>query len=328
MSAKFDRDSIVIGDQFSLEVTVEKDVMQVVDFPSFDAAAENPEGAENPENASGAGNPERAQNPDTQPTGPVEIAPGVEILREFPADTLPTDSRRQRIVKRWLLTVWEAGDYSLGRFPALYVDKNVVDTLLSVDSLRIRVSTFDIDLEKDRPYDIKPPLKLPLKFGEISGWIALALLALALLGALIWLLVRHLRRGGKLFGGGGPPVPPHVEAIRRLEALRNQKLPLSGRHKQYYSGITDILRAYIDARFGIGAMEMTSDEILAATSETGEIDSKRYDDLAALLRLADLVKFAKLTPDEGENDRAYFNAYYFVEETKAVVEGKAETIEN
>jgi hypothetical protein len=228
------------------------------------------------------------------------------------------------------VTIWEPGIYNMGRFPALYADKNVVDTLFSVDSLRIFVNTFDIDLEKDKPYDIKPQTKVPLRFGEISGWLALALAALAVLGVAVWLVVKYRGRLAPLLGGAGPPLPPHVEAIRRLEALRNQKLPQNGRHKQYYSGLTDILRTYLERRFGIGAMEMTSTEIMEALEvprRAGEVDSKRFDDLAALLATADLVKFAKMIPGEAEVDGDYYNAYYFVEETKAVVEGQAEESE-
>jgi hypothetical protein len=297
VTASFDRDSMLIGDQFTLTVKVDKDMMQMVDFPVM-------KGSEQPQ--------------------------GFEVIDEFAVDTLSVDGRRQTIAKRYLLTIWEEGNYNLGRFPALYADKNVVDTIYSRDSLRMLVNTFAIDLEKDKPYDIKPPVKVSFRFGEISGWLALALGVLAVLGVAVWLFVKYRGRIIPLLGGAGPPLPPHVEAIRRLEALRNQKLPQNGRHKQYYSGITDILRTYLFRRFGIGAMEMTSGEILDAIEEprrAGEVDDKRYADLAALLSTADLVKFAKFVPDEAEDDRAYYNAYYFVEETKAVVEGRAEESE-
>ena len=296
VTASFDRDSVMIGDQFLLEVRIDKDMMQIVDFPVL-AGSEQPD--------------------------------IFEVLEESPADTLFADGRRQTIGKRYRVTIWDAGNYNLGLFPAIYADKNVVDTLWSRDSLRISVATFDIDLEKDTPYDIKPPLKVPFRFGEISGWLALALVGLALIAVAVRLIGKYRRRI-PLFGGSKPLLPPHVEAIRRLEALRNQKLPQNGRHKQYYSGITDILRAYFERRWGIGAMEMTSSEILAATEglrHDGEVDDKRYDDLADLLRTADLVKFAKFVPDEAEEERIYYNAYYFVEETKAAVEGEAEESE-
>ncbi|MDR1671036.1 MAG: hypothetical protein LBR57_00780 [Alistipes sp.] len=296
VTASFDRDSVMIGDQFTLSLRVDKDMMQLVNFPEL--------------------------------TGNVQPS-GVEIISEAPADTITTDGRRQIITKNYTLTIWDAGLYNLGRLPALYVDKNVVDTLWSADSMRIRVDTFAIDLEKDKPHDIKPPLRLSLRIGEIAGWVALTLAALAVLGVGVWLLSKY-RRHIPLLGGSRPSLPPHVEAIRRLEALRNQKLPQNGRHKQYYSGITDILRDYLERRFSIRAMEMTSSEIIEAVDSprrNGEVDDKRFDDLTNLLRTADLVKFAKWVPGEADDDKAYFDAYYFVEETKLVVEGQAEESE-
>jgi hypothetical protein len=296
VTAKFDRDSVLIGDQFNLDVTVEKDMMQMVGFPEMMEAAQ----------------PE-----------------GFEIMEEFPDDTVSVAGRRQTILKRYRVTIWEAGQYNLGLFPALYLDKNLVDTLWSRDSMHIVVNTFDIDLEKDAPHDIKPPLKVPFRFGEISGWLAMILGGMALIGVIVWLFVKYRSRI-PLLRGSKPALPPHVEAIRRLEALRNQKLPQNGKHKQYYSGITDILRAYFERRWDIGAMEMTSSEIIDAIDaprRAGDVDDKRYGDLAGLLRTADLVKFAKLVPDEGEIDKAYYDAYYFVEETKATVEGQAEESE-
>ncbi len=287
VTASFDRDSVMIGDQFNLEVKVEKDLMQVVDFPTL------------------MGEPGE------------ELIENVEVLSEA-VDTLSEDGRRQTLRKRYLMTIWREGNYNMGRFPALLVDKNTVDTLLTADSLRITVSTFDINLETDKPYGIK---HIPLKFGEIAGWLALGLLGLAVIGTGIWLLIKY-RHKIPLLGGEREKEPPHVEAIRRLEELKDQKLPQNGRHKQYYSGLTDILREYLDARFSIGAMEMTSAEILDALDEPrkeGTVDEKRYSDLGELLRTADLVKFAKLTPDVPAAEAYWNNAYYFVEETKCEI---------
>ena len=298
VSARFDRDSVFIGDQFHIEVTVEKDMMQMVDFPTL--------------------------------TGD-ESAGNVEFLGEFPVDTLSGDGRRQTIAKRYLLTVWDGGVYNLGRMPVLYLDKNVVDTLYTADSLLVKVGTYDIDLKIHQPFDIKPLRRIRLLFGEIGGWFTLALGVVALLVIGAWFVTKYRHRI-PLLGGERPRVPPHVEAIRRLEALRNQKLPQNGKHKLYWSGLTDILREYLDGRFGVGAMEMTTDETLAALDfprREGLVDDKRYKDLGALLRTADLVKFAKLTPDDAESEAAYYDAYYFIEETKPVVaEKRPEDIEN
>ena len=296
VTASFDRDSIMIGDQFMLEVRVEKDMMQVVEFPFLTGAA---------------------------------IGENIEVLGEFPEDTLAQDGRRQTLLKRYLLTIFNEGQYSLGQFPVLYADKNLIDTLLSSDSLRIRVATFDIDLNIDQPFDIKPPRGIPLKFGEIGGWFALAVGILAILLLGIWLVIKY--RKHIPFFSPKPQIPPHLLAIRQLEALKHQKLPQNNKHKQYYSGITDILREYIKGRFGIHAMEMTTDEILTAVEtprKEGLVDDRRYTDLREILKTADLVKFAKLVPEDEESEAAYYGAYYFVEETKQADEdGKPEETE-
>jgi hypothetical protein len=262
--------------------------------------------------------------------GEQEIMPGVEILTEYPVDTLAVDGRSQTLRKRYLMTIFNPGRYNLGRMPVLYVDKNIVDTLLSPDSLRIVVGGFDIDLAKDKPYDITPPRRFPLRFGEISGWLGLGLVGAGVLALLIWLFLKYRKRIPFL-GGEKPKIPAHLLAIKKLEALRNQKLPQNHKVKQYYSGLTDILREYLAGRFGISALEMTSEEIIAAAQapkKEGLIDDKRFADLSDLLSTADLVKFAKYTPDEEYDETAYYNAYYFVEETKPVDdEGKPESVE-
>ena len=169
---------------------------------------------------------------------------------------------------------------------------------------------------------------LTLKFNDTQmirmGQCILAAGVLALLLALVALyaLKRILARYGKGLGDlfkPAPPQPPHVVAIKALEALHNQKLWQNNRHKQYYSGLTDILRTYIAARWGVGAMEMTSDEIIEAM-RSEELPDKARMDLTAILRDADLVKFAKATPDGEQNEADYLKAFYFVEETKLVVE--------
>ena len=93
----------------------------------------------------------------------------------------------------------------------------------------------------------------------------------------------------------------------------------NNKHKLYYSLLTEILRTYIDGRWGVSAMEMTSDEIIAAMRSV-ELPDKARMDLTAILRDADLVKFAKFAPEAEQNENDYQKAYYFVEETKPVEE--------
>lgn len=298
--ARIEPDSIMIGDRFEYVIEVDKDQVQVVEFPEF-----HPDGS------------------------------GIELVRSLPVDTLARDGRAQKLRKRYVLAAFDEGNYALGKAGVLYAGKNIVDTLYSDDSLYLHVATFQIDSTSHSIYDLKAQKTLPFRFGEVSGYVKWGLLALlALLAALYAaqkLLARHGRSVGSLFRSA-PPQPPHVVAIQALEALHHQKLWQNNRYKLYYSGLTDILRTYIAARYGIGAMEMTSDEIIEAMRRIDDMPQKSAMDLTAILRDADLVKFAKATPDAEQNEADYLKAYYFVEETKPVEEetpaGEADPTQN
>lgn len=288
VTAHIQPDSVMIGDRFDLMVDVEKDLVQVVQFPEF------------------------------------EDKPGsaIELHKEHPVDTLERDGRHLKLRKRYTLAAFEEGKWNLGRPAVLYADKNIVDTLYTSDSLRLDVGTFQIDTAKQTIYDLKPQRTLPLRAEEITGYLFGGLFLLLNLAALLFALRYHLSKRGKHLSDlfkPAPPAPPHVEAIRALEGLHNQKLWQNNKHKAYYSGLTDILRRYLAGRYGIGALEMTSDEIIDAVRPL-DLPRKSAMELTALLREADLVKFAKATPEAACNEEAYQWAYYFVEETKPVEE--------
>lgn len=290
VEARIVPDSIGIGDTFTLEIDVERDQVQVTEFPLY-------------------------ENDDK-----------LEVVQSLPVDTLSREGRRLRLRKRYVMQAFSEGRYNLGRPGVLYADKNIVDTLWTRDSLYLEVATFQIDSTSQSIYDVKPQWNLPFRFGEVSGYAQWGALALVLLLAAAYALKRYLESRGKRLGDlfrPSPPQPPHVVAIKALEALHHQKLWQNNKHKQYYSALTDILRTYVAARWGFGAMEMTSDEIIE-TMRAEELPDKARMDLTAILRDADLVKFAKATPDAEQNEADYLKAYYFVEETK-VAEAEEET---
>ena len=292
VNAYIEQDSVLIGDRFTLTIDVVKDQVQSLFFPSFTM------GEQQDDNKFGI----------------------VECITDHPADTLEHKGRLLRLRKRYTLTAFDEGIYNLGRPSVLYADKNIIDTLYgSKDSLRIVVSTFKIDSTAVL-CDIKPVKTLPFRFGEIAGYTCGGVIILILLGLGIYLLARHLAKRGKSLADlfkPEPPLPPHIVAIAALEELQNQKLWQNNKHKEYYSILTDILRTYLDRRFDVGAMEMTTDEILEAIKSL-ELPQKSAMDLVSVLRDADLVKFAKAMPEAAENESAYSKVYYFVEETKPV----------
>ena len=288
-------DTVMIGDRVTLTIEVEKDVMQHIVFPTFDFTKNAPEGAEQQE-------------------------PSIEVIHDFAPDTIPQEGRRVLLRKRYEMAVYDEGIYKLGRAKVLYADKNLLDTLVAEREEKFVVKTFQIDSTATTVRDLKPQMTLKLRFAEFGGYLGIAFGVLLLLALAIYLLVRHLAKQGRRIGDlfkPAPPVPAHIVAIEALEKLHNEKLWQNDKHKLYYSGLSDILRTYLAGRFEVGAMEMTTDEIDNALRAV-EIEQKQKMNLLSVLRDADLVKFAKATPEAEENELAYDKAYHFVEETKPV----------
>ena len=287
VSGRFEPDSIGIGDRYLYSIEVEKDLVQTVIFPDFSAMA----GQQH------------------------------ELIEDLPVDTLERDGRRLKIRKSYLLAAFQEGWHHI-RPQVMYADKNIIDTLYAPDTLELLVTTFQIDSTSHGLFDIKPQKTLPFKLGEITGYIAWSVVGLLLLVALLYAAKRILAHYGKSFDTifkPAPPLPPHEEAFAALERLRVLHLCQDGKHKLYYSTLTDILRTYIVRRFDVGAMEMTSDEIIEAMRGV-ELQQKQSMDLTMILREADLVKFAKAMPESEESEAVMRAAWEFVDATKPVEE--------
>ena len=300
ITSQLSADTIRIGDRVTLTIEVDKDVMQHVEFPVFNFAPE--------------GNPEQANT-------------SVEIIRDFPADTISKDGRRERLRKRYEMAIYDEGIYNMGRAQVLYIDKNIVDTLFGEDESRIFVDIFPLDsMQTPTVRDLKPQKTLKWHIAEHVGYAGIGLGVLALLAGALLLLMWYLAKRGKritdLFKPA-PPLPAHIVALAALDALHGEKLWQSGEYKLYYSTLSDILRTYLAGRFEVGAMEMTTDEIAASLREV-DIEQKQKMNLLGVLRDADLVKFAKATPEAEENEGAFDKALNFVENTKPVEEEEEE----
>ncbi len=124
-----------------------------------------------------------------------------------------------------------------------------------------------------------------------------------------------------------PKLPAHVIALNELEDLRLKKLWQAGKVKEYYTVMTDVIRVYLEDRFDINAIEMTTDEILAVMRKQN-LESKVQQKLRQTLILADLVKFAKENPLPLDNDNSLSDSIVFVEETIPVQEEDKEESEN
>ncbi|HOO42866.1 MAG TPA: hypothetical protein P5167_01940 [Bacteroidales bacterium] len=256
---------------------------------------------------------------------PHVITEGVEALSPVMLDSVYRKKHLDTLKARVLLTSFDSGSYRIPDMP-LYLRKpdGTVDTLW-YKGPSLYVNTIPVDTTGFQAFGLKPQMRYPITMAEIL----MAAGLLLFLAGITWLIVRIVKRRKKnlpVFGLSRPKDPPHIAALKALEAMRKQKLWKKQTVKQYYTVLTDTVRVYLRDRWGIQAMEQTSAEMI------GSLDKKATEDpvltadiiknLEDMLHTGDLAKFAKYTPSDTENETSLDQAVAFVTQTALVEEEK------
>lgn len=259
--------------------------------------------------------------------------PEVEITPNGNPDIKELGNNRRQIKELFTVQIFDSGLYSLP--PAICISGN--DTI-KTNSPVIKVDPMPLDsanlvIENGEPVDVtihdySELADVEDKFFDFMPdwlqqyWLWL-LIGLILIGGFAFVYFKWLRHGKIPLMPTHKPIPPYELALGQLNSLRDKKLWQNGAEKEYYTQLTDILRTYLAGRFGINAMEMTSEQIAQAIKDNE--GAAEYALLVnAVLTEADFVKFAKARPLADENQRAFDNALNFVELTKPVEIAKIE----
>lgn len=250
----------------------------------------------------------------------------VELRTSVRRDT--TELGSGRIQVDWQVPV-QAFDSGLYKLPGMvYVAGR--DSVVS-NSVTLKVNPFPGVKAEDKIADFAPPADPAGKsFWDFLpdwlvdwGWLILFVMMLALIA--FEETLHRKPRGGIIPVPAAPMEDPDAEALRRLSELKEKKLWEQGQEKEYFTMLTDILRNYLDRRFGINAMEMTSRQIMQTLAADPSLKDKRGL-VRQILDMADFVKFAKVRPLPDDSVAAWNNAVAFVNETKGLtsddVEGK------
>lgn len=236
----------------------------------------------------------------------------VEVISRSPIDTLAVSADRQHLTQEFTIASFDSGFYYIPPFE-FEIQANSGGGSLFTDPLALKIYTYKIDTIQG-VFDIKPVQKIPLTFKEVWPYMMWSLIGLVIIAIGLLLYWRMKNKGPVFVPKPEPSEPPYIIAFRELERIRAEKLWQKDKVKEYYTELTDTLRSYIEGRFQVLAMEQTSDEILRDIK--GFIDKEDYKKLKNTLELADLVKFAKMTPMMDESERCIKEAYAFVDHTK------------
>jgi len=255
------------------------------------------------------------------------LCKNIEIISGPLTDSSVTTDGTLRIRNRYLITSFDSGFYQVPPTYAELVNDNGIKRFYSdysfLEVTRVKMTPPD---SASRIFDIVKPYRAPLTVGEIVPWLLLAgLAALFIYG--IFLLLRRFKKSGKEQEIVINPDPAHVIAFRELEKLIQEQLWQKGEVKQYYSRLTEIIRQYLEDRYGVYSLEMTTSETLEALIRTGFRKDEAYENLKSILNGSDLVKFAKYKPEPSENEAHFENAWRFVE-TTMIQDQNGESVKN
>ena len=210
-------------------------------------------------------------------------------------------------------TSFEAGNYVIHPVQVKIKEPgSETDQLFKTNPLIVFVDEPIIDLKKPIS-DIKDPIEVPFTIAEVLPLIGGAILIIGFLVAMLYYVFRKKKSTDFMQTLKFNKTPAHETALLALSKLKNEKLWQSGHYKKYHSQLSDIVRSYIDDRFGVNAMEMTTNELLYQAHFISEEELKNK--LKIILEVADMAKFAKVEPLPDENENSMRNAVYFIEKT-------------
>jgi hypothetical protein len=159
--------------------------------------------------------------------------------------------------------------------------------------------------------DIRPPYLIPLDWR-----------VLALLGAGALLLLGLLWGGWRWYRARQRPLTLLQRTLQRLEATR--VLMQAGDARAFSAAVSDVVRAYVEARFNVLATHLTTNEFLrACLGQVGSALQAHEHALSEFLNYCDLAKFARWSLDAEEMQRMLASARHFVEATAAPGPGAA-----
>ena len=290
VTAAFDSSRIYIGDQIKYTLSVVKPAGYILSFPVFK---------------------------DT-------LYRNIEILAGPVADSSFLKDGRLKIDYKYLVTSFDSGYYEV---PPVFAElrtesgiKRFYSDYTPLEVMRVKITPPDTS---SKFFDIIMPYRAPLTAGEILPWVLVLLVALLI----AWYVIRTVRRMKSKKSGEPEPVlrdPAHIIAFRELEKLNADQLWQNGEVKMYYTRLSEILRQYLEDRYSIFSLELTTYETLRELVKSGFREDEKYNILKNVLSGSDLVKFAKYKPESAENDMHFGNAWKFVELTREVSRSPAE----
>lgn len=215
-----------------------------------------------------------------------------EIIDEKELETIRLKSK-YKLRKQYSLIQFDSGSFVIPRQKVRIANK-----IKFSDSIPIYVSNVKVDTLKQKLYDIKPLAYVKKSYDKLIKRILFVSIILLIITGIIYTFFYKKRRK-KLIE---KEILPFDRAINELKLLEEEKPKLQNEFKDFYSKLTEIVRRYIEDEVKLDALESTSQELITKLEnliDKGNLDLEKetLKNLKKVLENADLVKFAKSTPE-------------------------------
>ena len=173
----------------------------------------------------------------------------MELLENYETDTL-SKTLRIRLLKKYGLTQFDSGNYTIPQQKILIGDKMVFS-----DSIKINVFGVAIDTTKQKMFEIKPLIEIKNQnsFWHSYWWVIGLLL---LIFTVIWYFFYYRKKGG-LNSKKTKTLAAYEQAKMALNMLNEDAYFENNKIKEFYSELTFILRKYLNEKVYDQALEST-----------------------------------------------------------------------
>lgn len=238
-------------------------------------------------------------------------------IRDYEVEDPFTEDKQEIARVHYIISTFFTGEFEIPPLTVTYfVENDSTAKSLSTEPIKIIVESVKPSEEGDIR-DIKPPVQLPQTLWDQYRWYFIG--AGILFIAIIAFIVYKRKKEGKSILPEKPETkrPPHEIALAALDALKSSGLLEAEEIKRFYIELSDIIRRYIEGRYFIIAIEMTTTEVLEGLSEA-DIQENDYHLFQTFLDRCDLVKFAKVIPSDSDTQKTIQIAYDIVEHTRVI----------
>ena len=214
-----------------------------------------------------------------------------EVRGQSPLMVTDNGDGSQTSTQAFEVTLWAPGSYQTPLLVLSLVDEDgIVSEVTTVPTTLTVLSVLtedDLDLR-----DIKP--QAVIESPPVWPWLLLAGLA-AVVAWWLWRKLRGQEVAEQIITATTRSID--VITLAELDRVEALNLPAQKRYKEHYTLISEVLRRYLEDGFHVLALEQTTDEVGRALSKTVVL-SEQQQNILNILRQADLVKFARVKPEE------------------------------